>query len=91
MPKPVSRIRELTPAEQRRFYDAFGEGLHKHAVRLRAQGRFDAANSFAEQAHQWENMQYIAHGDFPGMDSAWLDELIRMYAIPEEVHASTRE
>ena len=70
---------KLSEEDKLRFYNGYLENMHTQAILKRAKGLFEAANYFAERAHQWENMRFIQVDEFPGMQSAWLDELVRFY------------
>ena len=74
---PVSK--EMLEGFQK-LYEYMLSSAEKQSIDFRKEGLFDHANLMEERAHQLHNYRWITLGDFPGMESAMLDETVRKYS-----------
>jgi hypothetical protein len=75
---------QIDPELLRRFYVGYLECISKCAILSRIEGAFDRANLYEEILHQWKNMNFVTNlQEFPGLFSAYLQEMILMYPQKE--------
>ena len=75
-----SKIEGIDPELLHRFYDGYLNQLHTRSIQSRAEGAFERANLYEEIAHQWEGMNFVTNFvEYPGLLSAYVDELAKMY------------
>ena len=66
----------------------FIEAAHQEAIYFRARGWFEHANWAEERAHQLENYNWPIWGEYPGLESAVLDEIRRMHGKPLQARST---
>ena len=63
-----------------KLYEYMLSSAEKQSIDFRKEGLFDHANLMEERAHQLRSYNWVGQGDFPGMESAMLDEIVRKYS-----------